>query len=197
MWEYIEPIARGNRYEDPLDAFLIRNGLGELDGGGTQLGDRPKIEFVDVTFWLMDSDEALAQAREELSRLGAPAGSELQYTRGNQEFTTPFGSTECIAVFLDGVSLPRAVYKNEDVNQVVAHLNDALRPGAFGEFRSHWRGPRETAVFFNGPNAEAMRDAMLPVLSAEPLCQNAEVVVRFGRHPLGPEAFRIPLQRLP
>jgi hypothetical protein len=83
-----------------------------------------------VTFWLMDSDEALAQAREELSRLGAPAGSELQYTRGNQELTTPFCSTECIAVFLDGVSLPRAVCKNEDVNQVVARLNDALRPGA-------------------------------------------------------------------
>jgi len=193
MWEYIEPIARGNRYEDPLDAFLIRNGLGELDGGGTQLGDRPKIEFVDVTFWLKDSDEALTQAGEELNLLGAPVGSELQYVRGNQELTRSFGSSECVGMFLDGVSLPSEVYKNEDVNQVVTHLNDVLRPGDLGEFRSHWRGPRETALFFNGPDAEAMRDAMLPVLTAEPLCQNAEVIIRFGRHPRAAETLKMPL----
>lgn len=197
MWEYIEPIARASRYEDPLDAFLIRNGLGELDGGGTQLGDRPKIEFVDVTFWLKGSDEALTQAAEELNRLGAPVGSELQYSRGNQELTRSFGSTECVAIFLDGVSLPGDVYKNEDVNQVVTNLNDALRPGDLGEFRSHWRGPRETALFFNGPNAETMRDAMVPVLTAEPLCQNAEVIIRFGRHPLGSKRFRMPLHGSP
>ncbi len=197
MWEYLEPIARGIRYEDPLEAFIIRNGLGELDGGGTQLGDRPKIEFVDVTFWLQDSEEALARAREEFDRLGAPVGSELRYERGNHNFTEPFGSTECIAVFLDGVSLPRDVYKNEDVNKVVAHLNEALRSGDLGGFRSHWRGPKETALFFNGRNADAMRDAMLLVLTAEPLCQNAEVIVRFGRHPLGPEPFRMPLHGSP
>lgn len=79
MWEYIEPIARGRRYEDPLEAFLIRNGLGESDGGGTQIGETTKIEFVDVTFWLQGSEDALAAVATELGRLGAPVGSELQY----------------------------------------------------------------------------------------------------------------------
>ena len=32
-----QPIDRGERYEDPLDAFLKANGLGEVSGGGTQL----------------------------------------------------------------------------------------------------------------------------------------------------------------
>jgi hypothetical protein len=191
MWEYIEPIARGARYEDPLDAFLVRDGFGELDGGGTQMGDRPKIEFVDVTFWLRDSDEAVAASARELNRLGAPAGSEMQYSRGNQPYIIPFGSTECVAVFLDGVSLPREVYKNEDINKVVAHLNDALR--SQGEFRSHWRGPKETAIFFYGTDADTMKDTMMPVLAAEPLCQNSEVIVRFGRHPKGSTTFRMPM----
>lgn len=82
MWEYIEPIARGDRYEDPLEAFLERNDLGELDGGGTQIGDVPKIEFVDVTFWIRDSDEAISAAVQEFERLGAPVGSQLQFQRG-------------------------------------------------------------------------------------------------------------------
>ena len=193
MWEYIEPIARGERYEDPLDADLTRCGLGELDGGGTQTDDRPGIEFVDVTFWLKDSDEARTHAADLLGRLGAPVGSELQFSRGKQPHTVPFGSTECVAVFLDGTSLPSEVYKNEDVNKVVGRLTDALRPGSIGEFRSHWRGPRETALFFYGPDAGAMKNAMMPVLAVEPLCQNAEVVVRFGRHPSGASQFRLPL----
>jgi hypothetical protein len=128
MWEYIEPIARGVRYEEPLDAFLIRGGLGELDGGGTQTAERPKIEFVDVTFWLEDSDSALGRVAEQLDELGAPVGSEMQYSRGRTLQVTPFGSTECLAIFLDGVSLPAEVYKNEDVNAVNAHLDDALGP---------------------------------------------------------------------
>jgi hypothetical protein len=195
MWEYIEPIARGARYEDPLDAFLVRDGLGELDGGGTQMGVRPAIEFVDVTFCLRDSDEALAAAAEQLNRMGAPTGSEMQYYRGRQPHIMPFGSTECVAVFLDGFSLPRDVYKNEDVNKVVAHLTEARR--SQGEFRSHWRGPKETALFFYGTDADAMKDTMMPVLAAEPLCQNSEIVVRFGRHPNGPATFKMPLHPSP
>ncbi len=191
MWEYIEPIARGDRYEDPLDAFLIRGRLGELDGGGTQMAERPIIKFVDVTFWLEDSDSALGRVAEQLSKLGAPVGSEMQYSRGGTPHVTPFGSTECVAIFLDGVSLPAEVYRNEDVNAVNAHVNDALGP--LGSFRSHWRGPRETALFYYGTNAEDMKDAMMPVLAAEPLCQNAEVIVRYGRHPTGPTSFRLPL----
>ncbi|HET9341928.1 MAG TPA: hypothetical protein VFO25_03285 [Candidatus Eremiobacteraceae bacterium] len=195
MWEYIEPIARGNRYEYPLDAFLTRSGLGEIDGGGTQIGGRPQIEFVDVTFWLKDSDEARAGVTDRLSSLVAPVGSELQYSRGKQPFTIPFGSTECVAIFLDGVSLPAEVYQTQDVNKFVGRLKDALHARSLGEFRSHWRGPRETALFFYGADAGAMKDAMMPVLAAEPLCQNAEVVERFGRHPRGTSQFRMPLHQ--
>jgi len=194
MWEYIEPIARGTRYEDPLDAFLIRNNFGELDGGGTQVGDRPNIEYVDISIWLKDADAALTQVTEELERLGAPTGSELRYSRGTRETVQSFGSTECVAVFLDGTSLPHEVYETQDPNNLIARLNLALEADNLGQFRSHWRGPTETALFLYGKDAEAMKEAMLPVLTSEPLCQKAEVVVRYGRHPSGSESFRVPLR---
>ena len=37
---------RGERYEDPLDAFLKANGLGEVSGGGTQLLETGEIEVL-------------------------------------------------------------------------------------------------------------------------------------------------------
>ena len=115
----------------------------------------------------------------------------MQYSRGDEAFVMPFGSTECVAIFLDGASLPREVYRSEDVNEVVARLNNVLN--SLGRFRSHWRGPKETALFFYGADAEAMKDAMMRVLAVEPLCQNAEVILRFGRHSEGSTHFKMPL----
>ena len=43
-----QPIDRGERYENPLDAFLKANGLGEVSGGGTQLLESGEIEFCEV-----------------------------------------------------------------------------------------------------------------------------------------------------
>ncbi len=195
MWEYIEPIARGERYEDPLDAFLIRNGLGELDGGGMQLGDSPGIEYVDVTFFLRDSSDALELVAAELGRLGAPIGSELQFTRNGRQDAIPFGTTECLAIFLDGVAFPAEVYRSSDVNVTVKNLTQALTDQSLEEFRSHWRGYSETALFFHGPNADTMKAAMMPVLLSDPLCQNARLVTRFGHHPDGSSEERIPLAK--
>jgi hypothetical protein len=194
MWEYIEPIARGKRYEDPLDAFLTRSGIGELDGGGTQMGESPGIEFVDVTFYLSDSDQASHLAARELGRLGAPVGSELRFVRNERQVSRSFGTTECVGIFLDGTTLPTEVYKNRDVNATLKHLKAALAEPGLGEFRSHWRGHLETALFFYGPNADAMQAKMMPVLLSDPLCQNARVVSRFGRHPHGSSEERLPRQ---
>lgn len=102
----------------------------------------------------------------------------------------PFGTTECVAVFLDGTTLPMDVYKTSDVNVVLRNLKTAL--GDLGESRSHWRGNKETAMFFYGRKAEEMYTSMLPVLSTERLCQNSRVVLRFGKYPGGSSEMRLP-----
>ena len=35
LYEHLEPIDRGNRYEDPLQARLEESKLGQVTGGGT------------------------------------------------------------------------------------------------------------------------------------------------------------------
>jgi len=39
LWEPIQPLDRGDRYEDPLDAALSAAGWGDVTGGGSQLTD--------------------------------------------------------------------------------------------------------------------------------------------------------------
>ena len=46
--EHVEPIERGERYEEPLADFLKEHGLGEVTGGGSQLTQDGEIEFADV-----------------------------------------------------------------------------------------------------------------------------------------------------
>jgi len=80
------PIDRGAKYEDPLQVKLDEKGLGEVSGGGSQLGDeradgtRP-IEFCGLDVDVTDLDGALVLMREALIGLGAPFGTELHYTR--------------------------------------------------------------------------------------------------------------------
>ena len=38
VYEHVEPIDRGDRYEDPLQATLEKIGIGRVTGGGSQLG---------------------------------------------------------------------------------------------------------------------------------------------------------------
>ncbi|MGC3998997.1 MAG: hypothetical protein QM767_16750 [Anaeromyxobacter sp.] len=85
--EHIGPLARGEKYEEPIEAKLLKAGLGEVTGAGSALGDeRPDgtraVEFCGIDVDVTELDPALALLRELLPALGAPDGTELHYTRG-------------------------------------------------------------------------------------------------------------------
>jgi hypothetical protein len=84
--EAIGPIGRGEKYEDPLEEALSAAGLGSISGGGSQLSDeRPDgtrvVESCGVDVNVADLGKALDLLRARLPSLGAPAGTELEYTR--------------------------------------------------------------------------------------------------------------------
>jgi hypothetical protein len=194
LWEYIEPLDRGERYEDPLMEVLEQQELGEVCGGGSMLSDTSGIEFVDIEIELNDLDSGLPIVREVLEAQGAPKGSQLAYERNGEKTTIEFGTTECIALFLDGVNLPDEVYEQSDIDALADMMFDALDRGKVGTIRSCWVGPEETAVFMFGPDAEQMDQALTPAITSYPLCQNARVVVRHGKESLSPREYRIPMQ---
>lgn len=82
--ESILPEERGRKYEDPLNAALQEQGLGEVSGGGTLLGP-PKadgsseVASVDIDVDLVDAERGLPALRAELKKLKPPEGTELTY----------------------------------------------------------------------------------------------------------------------
>ena len=188
LYEAIQPMDRGDRYEDPLDAALTTRQVGSVTGGGSQLNEDGGIEFAEVEIELTNFDEGLAVAIEVLERAGAPEGSEI---RRDDVVIRQFGTQQCVAIYLDGVSLPDEVYAELDFDALVEKLTSAA-----GEDSYHGvsQGADETALFFFGPNAEEMVARIEPVLRAQPIGQNARVVVRAGKPGLPSRTIRLPRQ---
>lgn len=170
----LQPVQRGEHFEDPLADVLKDLGVGELTGGGTQLtGDERGIEYCDLELSLTDtSDSALQAIVAALEELGAPKGSKLIVDGTGAE--TPFGAAEGLALFLNGADLPDEVYAACDVNFVIEELDRLM--GENGKMKGHWEGERDTALYCYGPSFETMREAIGPLLSSYPLCQKARIV---------------------
>ena len=166
-----QPIDRGERYEDPLDAFLKANGLGEVSGGGTQLLETGEIEFCEVELALTSTaPEVLEAVAAQLQSAGAPKGSVLVHTDGTE---LPLGRQEGLAVYLNGTDLPDETYQECDSNFVFSEFNRLLE--GLGAVHSHWQGPTETALYMYGPSYNAMQYALSDFLASYPLCARARV----------------------
>ena len=186
LYEHIEPLDRGSRYEDPLDAVLRTAGAGKVTGGGSQLGQFGEIEFVDVEMRVASLDDALPLVVESLERSGAPVESELI---GEAGVLRRFGTQQSLAVYLDGMTLPAQVYAELDFSEVVRAMGKAAGEGSY---RTFWQGPAETAVFFFGVDAEQMFARVEPLLRALPIGQNARMVIRASKDPSAWRTVRLP-----
>jgi hypothetical protein len=100
-----------------------------------------------------------------------------------------FGTTQRVAIFLDGVSLPDDVYANLDFDDVVTQLGNAAGTDSY---HGCWQGDEETGLFFFGTDAEAMFARAEPVLAVLPIGQNARVVVRHEKSGVAPRTVRMP-----
>jgi hypothetical protein len=60
------------------------------------------------------------------------------------------------------------------VNVVIEELDRRLE--GVGGMQSYWQGPRETALYFYGRDAQEMKRLMADFLAAYPLCAGARVV---------------------
>ncbi|MEO1135079.1 MAG: hypothetical protein AAFW68_00535 [Pseudomonadota bacterium] len=169
----VQPIDRGDYYEDPLNDVLEEAGFGKVTGGGTQLTDAPcGIEFCDLEICVHEaSEETLAAIIQRLNDLGAPKGSRLIVEESGREF--PFGIAEGLAVYLNGTDLADEVYRECDVNHVIDEFDRLL--GSRGAFRGYWEGERETALFCYGTSFSEMKAALQPFLDAYPLCEQARI----------------------
>jgi hypothetical protein len=175
--EHVQPIDRGDRYEDPLFEALEEAGLGgEGDGGGTLCGRDGEIEEADFDVELT-SPKGIALIKQTLERAGAAKGATLAYERDGQEVVETFGITEGVAIYLDGVDQAQEVYESTSAQELLDQIETAL--GEDFDFRGSWAGPTETALYLYGLDAEQLFTTIEPVLRAYPLSRTARVIVRY------------------
>jgi hypothetical protein len=191
--EYIEPIDRGDRYEDPLAKVLEKSELGEVTGGGSQLDDEYKIAFVEIELQLANLDEALSLTKQTLNQLGAPIGSQLEFERDGKLCNEPIGNLECLGIYLDGVGLPNDVYANLDFSAVLEQLHLELKTASAGEPRGIRQGNEETGVFVFGPSADKIYSVVQSLPAKIPIFQNARIVFKRKDQSKQPKEIRLPL----
>ena len=172
-----QPMDRGEVFEDPLDRILQAAEMGNVTGGGTQLGTDGEIAFCDLEITVPEATDAvlgavLSAVRKALEGLGAPKGSKLIWNDGANELE--FGTFEGLAVYLNGTDLPDSVYEQCDVNVVYEEFGKLV--GSEGRIVSHWQGPQETALYLYGRSAETMLSRIRPFLDTYPLCARARTV---------------------
>jgi hypothetical protein len=99
---------------------------------------------------------------------------------------------QAVLVYLDGTSLPDAIYEANDLETLEDRLVATLSRAGTGEFDGNEIGPTETKLFLYGPDAEALFRSVEEVLRSYPLCQNARVVLRRGGPGAPEQEIRLP-----
>lgn len=170
----IMPLDRGEVYEDPLDEFIQKNGIGEVTGGGTMQHESGEIDFCDVEIRL-NSDNVIHDEIKlivsKLEELGAPKGSKL--TIEQTEEVVEFGKLEGLGLYLDGINLSDEVYKNSDsealANEIIKLANIK------SQIIRYWQGNTETGLYFYADSFDAIKKAISNFVSSHPECENSRI----------------------
>ena len=154
-----------------MDVALRERALGEVDGGGTQLGADGELAYCEIVILLSSHDQMSRDfVIAKLSELGAPKGSKLIL---DQTEEIPFGVNEGMAIYLNGTDLPAEVYQSSDINVVIEELLKAL--DTEGQLHGYMEGARETALYFYGRSYETMVSRTRSFVASYPLCQKARI----------------------
>ncbi len=79
----------GEKFADPLYAALQEHGFGDLTGGSGQQAEHGGMAWISIDIRLVNLGDALEFTRRTLQELGAPPGSEIEYTVDGQTVTRP------------------------------------------------------------------------------------------------------------
>jgi len=104
----LQPVHRGELYEDPIDGKLRRLGIGSVSGGAAAMSAQGEIQRCDIEVNVREGGEAALNALlSALGEMDMPKGSAL--FRGS-DLVRRLGRLEGLALYLDGTGLPDAVF---------------------------------------------------------------------------------------
>ncbi len=168
----LHAVQRGDRYEDPLAFWLEQRFPGSrVTAAGTLLSaDGEPVSCAVRAEVVGDPAEVRDAVVAYLEELGTPRGSTLLV---DDLEPREFGTTEGLALYLDGTGLPAEVYAGHDINEFLDDLHEAL--GGTGALQSFWETTHTTAVYLYGRSAEEMRSSVQELLGTHPLARNSRL----------------------
>lgn len=101
---------------------------------------------------------------------GLPRGSTITIN----DRQAPFGELAGVALYLNGTQLDPEVYAAGDLQATADALTEAV--GETGRLWAHWSGPAETALYFYGPDAAALRARLETAVPEQPLLTRSRMV---------------------
>ncbi|KPY19347.1 Uncharacterized protein ALO54_01378 [Pseudomonas syringae pv. philadelphi] len=168
----LQPVHRGELFEDPLDEVLRNHGLGEVCGGGTGTTEEGEVAYCDIEVLLSNpTPENIELLIGVFNSMGTPKGSALR--RNRDEGVTRFGNLEGLGLYLNGTDLADEVYEQCEPTFVHNEITRLIEGN--GEIYSYWQGPSDTALYLYGPSFEVMKEKINAFLNTYPLCQKCRV----------------------
>ncbi len=160
------PIDRGSLFEDPIDEVLHKHDIGEVTGGGT-LSNKERMPIsCDVEFSIkrskIDDFISFLKAANTIAK-----DSYIEYDGKREDI----GKLEGLNLILDGTSLDASVYEENDVNNVIAEIDDLLK--GKGQYHSYYIGEKNTNLYFYGVSFEEMKEIIANYTKTSPLCENS------------------------
>lgn len=156
--------------EDMIDDVLKKNQLGEVSGGGTLMEKNGEVKSCDIDIEFSGDDDAFEWFKGYINSLNIAKGSELEIDGGKK---VPVGSYEGMGIYLS-VDLPDEVYENNDVNDLIEKLRNAV--GEKGVFRSWCEHNEFTALYFYGSSFDELKKLAEPILNTHPLAEECRVI---------------------
>ena len=169
--EKLEPFARYDQYEDPMEEFLENNpGIASIDGGGTLMGKDGTIECIDIAFVLIDKENGVQKIINQLEKLGVPKGTTIQVD-GEEPIT--FGVNDGIEIFFPREDLDKATDESCNINNIFDQINHEL--GENGRITSWSQTKTGTSLYAFGPSANKMKESIKNFLQTNPMGRLATV----------------------
>lgn len=165
----LQPIHRGEFFEDMFEEVFSQYDVGEIVGGGTLQEKTGEINSCDIEMDIKESK--LEHFMAFLRKIDTiPKGSWVEI----DEKKTEIGAAEGLGIYLNGTDLPEEVYSSCDINELIGEFDSALE--GIGTRLSHWEGSRETALYFYGTGYEEMKTRIETVAKQNSLCEKCRIV---------------------
>ncbi|MDE5670390.1 MAG: hypothetical protein K2I14_02860 [Eubacterium sp.] len=160
------PKDRWAFFEDPIDEVLHKYDLGEVTGGGTLSTEERMPLSCDIDIRIKkDKIEHFISFMKHVNT--AAKGSYIEYDGKKEEI----GVLEGLSLILDGTGLDENVYKENDINDVIADIDNLIN--GKGQYHSYYIGEQNTNLYFYGNSFEEMKKIILEYIKTSPLCENS------------------------